>query len=102
MAEASPRDLFRVDAGAKQHIDEVFAFDRTVSRLLEMGSQDYQDKHRELRLAASAATRPKEDSSSTGTLYLELAEMATETDEKHQQHGDDGHRDEDGEKREAV
>ena len=28
--------------------DEAFAFDRTISRLLEMGSSDYLDRHRAL------------------------------------------------------
>ncbi|DAZ98397.1 TPA: hypothetical protein N0F65_000111, partial [Lagenidium giganteum] len=41
LADASPEKLFTVDSSMKSHIDEVFAFDRTVSRLLEMGSEAY-------------------------------------------------------------
>ena len=49
-AAAAPTDIFRPDGHGKpdssveksaSHMDEVFAFDRTVSRLIEMGSQEY-------------------------------------------------------------
>lgn len=39
-AQAEPKDLFRVDLD-NPYIDEVFAFDRTRSRLEEMASTDY-------------------------------------------------------------
>ncbi|KAI9919761.1 hypothetical protein PsorP6_017285 [Peronosclerospora sorghi] len=36
LAMESPEHLYKVEAGMKAHIDEVFAFYRTVSRLLEI------------------------------------------------------------------
>ncbi|KAI9918858.1 hypothetical protein PsorP6_011795 [Peronosclerospora sorghi] len=47
LAMESPKHLYHVDAGMKAHVDEVFAFDRTVSRLLEMGSEAYLLAHKE-------------------------------------------------------
>ncbi|CEG35746.1 hypothetical protein L914_20781 [Plasmopara halstedii] len=41
LAMESPERLYQVDRKMKAHVDEVFAFDRTVSRLLEMGSEAY-------------------------------------------------------------
>ncbi|CAH0487982.1 unnamed protein product [Peronospora farinosa] len=59
LAPESPEHLYQVDAGMKAHVDEVFAFDRTVSRLLEMGSETYllahSDRQNELRV------EPRED-----------------------------------------
>ncbi|CAI5746818.1 unnamed protein product [Peronospora destructor] len=56
LAPESPEHLYQVDAGMKSHVDEVFAFDRTVSRLLEMGSEAYllahSDRQNELRVKA--------------------------------------------------
>lgn len=47
-AAAPPNEIFKPDGhgkgqggGAHEHIDEVFAFDRTVSRLIEMQTQEY-------------------------------------------------------------
>ena len=37
-------DLFIREKGTEEHYDEVFAFDRTLSRLKEMQSQYYFDK----------------------------------------------------------
>uniref|UniRef100_K3W536 AAA+ ATPase domain-containing protein n=1 Tax=Globisporangium ultimum (strain ATCC 200006 / CBS 805.95 / DAOM BR144) TaxID=431595 RepID=K3W536_GLOUD len=45
LAAASAIDLYQVDANSKSHVDEAFAFDRTVSRLLEMGSEAYLEAH---------------------------------------------------------
>ncbi|TYZ69409.1 hypothetical protein PybrP1_009242 [[Pythium] brassicae (nom. inval.)] len=45
LAEASAINLYQVAGDQKAHIDEVFAFDRTVSRLLEMGSEAYLKAH---------------------------------------------------------
>ncbi|TMW67953.1 hypothetical protein Poli38472_007625 [Pythium oligandrum] len=54
LADAAAEDLYQVDANSKGHIDEVFAFDRTVSRLLEMGSEAYLQAHTEAnRVGAS-------------------------------------------------
>lgn len=36
LADAPVEDLYQVDVSVKAHVDEVFAFDRTVSRLLEV------------------------------------------------------------------
>lgn len=36
LADASVEELYHVDVSVKSHVDEVFAFDRTVSRLLEV------------------------------------------------------------------
>ncbi|CAK4071212.1 unnamed protein product [Aphanomyces euteiches] len=41
LADAAPIDLLEPDPATKGLIDEVFAFDRTVSRLLEMQSESY-------------------------------------------------------------
>nr|CCA27941.1 conserved hypothetical protein [Albugo laibachii Nc14] len=42
LAEAPPESLLCIEANqSKEHIDEIFAFDRTVSRLLEMQSEAY-------------------------------------------------------------
>lgn len=41
LAEADPRGLFDKSANADSAQDEVFAFDRTASRLIEMQGQDY-------------------------------------------------------------
>ncbi|CAH0521805.1 unnamed protein product [Peronospora belbahrii] len=75
LAPESPEHLYQVDTGTKSHVDEVFAFDRTVSRLLEMGSEAYllahsdrQDKlriqpHEHLFLAPSTAETVNESES---------------------------------------
>ncbi|KAG6622335.1 putative mitochondrial protein [Phytophthora cinnamomi] len=72
LAPESPERLYQVDVGMKSHVDEVFAFDRTVSRLLEMGSEAYLLAHSERRdelrdqsrshlfLAPSAVGEPNE------------------------------------------
>ncbi|KAG1710205.1 hypothetical protein DVH05_017209 [Phytophthora capsici] len=53
LAPESPERLYQVDNKLKSNVDEVFAFDRTVSRLLEMGSEAYllahSEKQEELR-----------------------------------------------------
>lgn len=36
LADASAIDLYQLDGASKSNVDEVFAFDRTVSRLLEV------------------------------------------------------------------
>ncbi|TDH66340.1 uncharacterized protein CCR75_002735 [Bremia lactucae] len=41
LASESPERLVKDYGPMKTHVDEVFAFDRTVSRLLEMGSEAY-------------------------------------------------------------
>ncbi|ETV94955.1 hypothetical protein H310_11598 [Aphanomyces invadans] len=41
LADAAPNDLVVPDESTKNVIDEAFAFDRTVSRLLEMQSESY-------------------------------------------------------------
>jgi predicted ATPase len=50
LADASPQRLFHVEENVKKSIDEVFAFDRTASRLIEMGSVEYQKTHQEARV----------------------------------------------------
>ncbi|KUF88919.1 hypothetical protein AM587_10011384 [Phytophthora nicotianae] len=47
LAPESPERLYQVDVNMKSHVDEVFAFDRTVSRLVEMGSEAYLLAHSE-------------------------------------------------------
>ncbi|KAG7390874.1 Lactation elevated protein 1 [Phytophthora pseudosyringae] len=47
LAPESPERLYQVDVNMKSNVDEVFAFDRTVSRLLEMGSEAYLLAHSE-------------------------------------------------------
>ncbi|GAB9463659.1 hypothetical protein Gpo141_00001109 [Globisporangium polare] len=66
LAGASAIDLYQLDGASKSHVDEVFAFDRTVSRLLEMGSEAYLEAHNQQR----ANSAPKDGSD----LYLEAAE----------------------------
>ncbi|KAE9207961.1 hypothetical protein PF002_g19552 [Phytophthora fragariae] len=47
LAPESPERLYQVDVGMKSNVDEIFAFDRTVSRLMEMGSEAYLEAHSE-------------------------------------------------------
>ncbi|OQR97085.1 hypothetical protein ACHHYP_12761 [Achlya hypogyna] len=44
LAAALPMDLLVQNAGSKNVLDEAFAFDRTVSRLMEMQSEEYVTK----------------------------------------------------------
>ncbi|KAJ0409461.1 hypothetical protein P43SY_002351 [Pythium insidiosum] len=47
LADEAPETLYQVDPSSKGHVDEAFAFDRTVSRLLEMSSEAYLAAHAE-------------------------------------------------------
>ncbi|KAH7465691.1 AFG1-like ATPase [Phytophthora ramorum] len=49
LAPERPERLYQVDVNMKSNGDEVFAFDRTVSRLTEMGSEAYLLAHNERR-----------------------------------------------------
>ncbi|KAH7468579.1 AFG1-like ATPase [Phytophthora ramorum] len=49
LAPERPERLYQVDVNMKSNVDEVFAFDRTVSRLTEMGSEAYLLAHSERR-----------------------------------------------------
>ncbi|KAL4116469.1 hypothetical protein PRIC2_011922 [Phytophthora ramorum] len=49
LAPERPERLYQVDVNMKSNGDEVFAFDRTVSRLTEMGSEAYLLAHSERR-----------------------------------------------------
>ncbi|KAG3101021.1 hypothetical protein PI124_g13517 [Phytophthora idaei] len=57
LASESPERLYQVDANMKSHVDEVFAFDRTVSRLVEMGSEAYLLAHSERQEDVRAQSR---------------------------------------------
>ncbi|KAF4319858.1 hypothetical protein BBO99_00005885 [Phytophthora kernoviae] len=57
LAAESPERLYQVDTSMKSSVDEVFAFDRTVSRLLEMGSEAYLLAHSERQEELSGESR---------------------------------------------
>lgn len=45
LAEAMPKDLLDPGTGQREHMpDEVFAFDRTASRLMAMQGKEYLEK----------------------------------------------------------
>ena len=49
LAEGPPELIFKKEEGAARFHDELFAFDRTISRLNEMRSRDYVQQHNERR-----------------------------------------------------